>query len=190
MERIGLAAFGQLREAINHPNIQVANVARYLVQSQNVIWWLDTDSVDVRRLLLDYNSLDAVDRDTRLQELSISGSDDALIALCRLARFESNERLSKSAALYLMEHLAEARGEASPTLPRSIVLTIDNANRPATHWLAALAKDLQTGHTDIQTWREFTSQEAALAGKLTDVDSKARALRFYKWAGDWLTLRT
>jgi hypothetical protein len=49
--RIGLPAFSQLREAVNHPKIQIASAARYLVQSQNVVWWLETDSTEVRRLL-------------------------------------------------------------------------------------------------------------------------------------------
>ncbi len=190
LERIGLAAFGQLREAVNHSNIQVANVARYLVQSQNVTWWLDTDSVDVRRLLLDYNSLDVVDRDTRLQELAVSGSEDALIALCRLARFESNERLSKSAALYLMEHLASQRGASSDSLSRSILLTIDQSNRPAAEWLRTVANELQSGQTDLAAWSRSTAAEAELARQTADIDSQIRALRFYKWAGDWLTLRT
>ncbi|MEZ6135321.1 MAG: hypothetical protein R3C53_10465 [Pirellulaceae bacterium] len=206
LERIGLTAFGQLRDAVNHPNIQIASVARYLVQSQNVTWWLDTDSVDVRRLLKDYNMVEGIERDTRLQELSVLGTDDAMIALCRLARFESNEAQSKSAALYLMESLLE--NDATATLPRSILVTIGTANRPATHWLSTLASDLTNAEANIDLWRELTKQETLDVIKQSSIKNPAselninqvdlsgidpaelsRALRFYKWAGDWLRMR-
>ncbi len=192
LERIGLPAFGQLRAAVDHPNIQIASAARYLVQSQNVVWWLETDSVDVRRLLMDYNGLSLVERDTRLQSLSVLGTDDALLALCRLTRFESNEQLSRSAALYLMEAMVEA-DKHSQSLPRSILLALEDAQRPAADWIRALAKHLDGQEVQAAQWKEFVAQEAqsALAGgqqgKLrADPADRARALRFYKWVGNWL----
>ncbi len=104
LERIGLAAFEQLRQASQtHPNAHVARAARYLLDSQDVVWWLETDSLEVRELLTTYNDSTQEDRDTILQQLAEQGTPDALLALCRLTRFESNETRSKSAALYLMQ---------------------------------------------------------------------------------------
>ncbi len=193
--KIGLPAFTQLREAISHPNIQIATAARYLVQSQNVVWWLDTDSTEVRRLLMDYNTLNEVERDTRLNRLARNNSQDALLALCRLARFESNEKLSKSAALYLMETIANSKPDAN--LPRSILVTIEQDERRATQWLRALTKDLLKDETQLDVWKNFAADEAIDAAKLQKAnegrrpiaESNAGALRFNNWVGKWLTSR-
>lgn len=193
--RIGLPAFSQLREAVNHPKIQVASAARYLVQSQNVVWWLETDSTEVRGLLMDYNALNEVERDSRLQRLSLNGTQDALLALCRLARFESNESLSKSAALHLMEAVAKSSPE--PTLPPSILLTIEQDERRSTRWLRTLAEDMQGSATQTDAWKAFAADEAmdavklqeANAGRRPIAESNVGALRFNNWVGKWLTKR-
>ncbi len=193
--RIGLPAFSQLREAVNHPKIQIATDARYLVQSQNVVWWLETDSTEVRRLLMDYNALNEVERDSRLQRLALSGRPDALLALCRLARFESNESLSKSAALYLME--AVVKRSPGPTLPPSILLTIEQDERRAARWLRTLTEDMQGSATQSDRWKAFAADEALDAVKLQEAnegrrpiaESNVGALRFNNWVGKWLTKR-
>lgn len=195
LSRIGLPAFGQLRRATEHPNIQIANAARYIVQSQNVTWWLDTDSAEVRRQLADYNKLNEVDRETRMQRLAEIESDDALLALARLARFESNDRLSKSAAMYLMETLASI--ETQPTLTRSIQVTIGDDQRTATDWLRQLCRELGDSKSDVAAWQSYTESEArdsaelreALRGRRPTAEANAGALRLYRWVGQWLTDR-
>ncbi|MEO8272087.1 MAG: hypothetical protein ABI557_20420, partial [Aureliella sp.] len=133
LERIGLAAFEQLRQAAEgHANVHVALAARYLVESQNVVWWLESDSLEVRELLKNYNESASDDRDTVLLQLSEWSSPDALLALCRLARFESNELRSKSAALYLMQAISKqlkgldpsSRAQKSIELAGSVSLTL------------------------------------------------------------------
>ncbi|MEZ6077477.1 MAG: hypothetical protein R3C56_17955 [Pirellulaceae bacterium] len=51
------------------------------------MWWLETDSLDVRELLKSYNESTSDDRDTVLLQLSERSSPDALLALCRLGAF-------------------------------------------------------------------------------------------------------
>ena len=56
LERIGLPAYEQLRVASEkHPDIEVANSARYIVRSQKVKWHIETDSADVREILASYD---------------------------------------------------------------------------------------------------------------------------------------
>ena len=193
LSRIGLPAFGQLRRAVDHPDIQIATAARYLVQSQNVTWWLETDSSDVRRLLDDYNRLNEVERNTRLQRLAHIGTPDALLALCRLARFESDDELSKSAALHLMERIASAT--PSPSMARSILLTLGDDPRPATEWLKLLSTELEKSSANAEAWRVFAEAESATTAQIRNVMEGRRsiaeinsiALRFYRWVGMWLT---
>ena len=154
LERLGLSAFDQLRQAAEaHPNPQIALAARYLIDSQNVVWWLETDSREVRDLLASYNDAGLTDRDTLLQQLSERGTADALLALGRLARFESNEQLSKSAAVYLMQTVADqlARQALEGTQPRqspthllpSLELTLADSQRTPAVWLRRLMADMR-----------------------------------------------
>lgn len=190
LERIGLAAFAKLREALTNSDIQIANSARYIIESQNVIWWLETDSAAVRRFLFDYNELEFVERETRLQELADWATDDAMLALCRLARFESNNLLSESAALFVMEKIAKQNGVTSEGLPGSILTTIDDSSRPAALWLKSLAGEL-TDSTPVkpETWQSFLKEQQGQIDGPRATQQRVNALRLYKWVGDWFTLR-
>lgn len=172
LEQIGLAAFEQLREAAqNHPDPQIERSARYLIESQKVVWWLESDSIEVRELLKSYNTQTEVDRDSLLQKLADLESDDALLALCRLARFESNELLSKSAALYLMEQLRVLAASDNPTnsnsearvteLTKSLLMTTGEGARPATEWLNTLLEDLQdpAAAAPLEKWKQLLAAE-------------------------------
>ncbi len=217
LERIGLAAFEQLREAaLEHANAHVARAARYLIESQNVVWWLDTDSLEVRDLLKNYNASKNEERDTVLQQLCERGSPDALLALGRLARFESNELRSKSAALYLMQavqHKLQRTDHNSLTeqmgseLAASLRLTLEDSQRPASQWLTALTDDLSalpslpTEH--VERWRTALELELQQAAALTSAQTAASTtinsaqfeqlrtleltLRLARWLGTWIT---
>jgi tetratricopeptide (TPR) repeat protein len=118
-----------------------------------------------------------------------------MLALCRLARFESNESLSKSAALYLMEAVAKSPPE--PTLTPSILLTIEKDQRRAARWLRTLTEDMQGSATQTDAWKAFAADEAIDAAKLQEAnegrrpiaESNVGALRFNNWVGKWLTKR-
>jgi tetratricopeptide (TPR) repeat protein len=189
LERIGLAAFEQLRQAAHtHPRAHIALAARYLIDSQDVVWWVESDSLDVRDLLTTYNDSSPDDRDTALQQLAERGTPDALLALCRLARFESSELRSKSAALYLMQAITtqlarEALGR--PALltaqwPASIQLTLGDSQRMAIQWLRSLMVDLsrlpgttnaastpdsngKLGQLQLDNWHQLIAKEHAEA---------------------------
>ncbi|MCA9156916.1 MAG: hypothetical protein KDA72_01235 [Planctomycetales bacterium] len=217
LERIGLAAFEQLRQAAEeHTNAHVARAARYLIESQNVVWWLETDSLEVRELLKSYNESTGDDRDTVLLQLSERSSPDALLALCRLARFESHELRSKSAALYLMQAISKqlkllappSRAQQSSQLVGSIALTLGDSRRVAAQWLQAFIDDLQNSSkletgpvadSHLARWQELVTREQELATTQPQAASqrsghsfehmrtRAVTLRLYRWLGSWIT---
>lgn len=187
LERIGLAAFEKLRHAAQaNPSAQVARAARYLIDSQNVVWWLESDTPEVRNLLKTYNDPKSDRRESTLQQLSDIGSPDAILALCRLARFESNELRSKSAALYLMQAIAKKLKPLEPQplstdvaqLAGSIDLSLGDSQRAASTWLRALIADLdqisvkvssaegehvggRPDSTSVAAWRTIVDKEMA-----------------------------
>ncbi|GIW97704.1 MAG: hypothetical protein KatS3mg111_1037 [Pirellulaceae bacterium] len=114
LQQLGIDAFEQLQAATKHPNIQIATSARYIIDSQNIVWWLESDSVEVRSYLKDYNNLDEDKRSEKILLLRERGTLDALVALCRLSRYERYETLSKRAALALLSALTDESAAEKP----------------------------------------------------------------------------
>jgi tetratricopeptide (TPR) repeat protein len=188
LDRIGLTAFEQLRQALDHTNAQVALSAEYLLLSQNVVWWLDTDSQEVRERLQDYSSLSSRERQTRLQELAHIGTSDALIALCRIAKFESNEWVSRAAALQLMKVLMKMDGPRVAPLCQSILLVLDTADRTAARWLLTQANHLLGFHlVDTGTWKDFADEMTLEVSQNQRIrgEQKLLVLQYYEWLTEW-----
>jgi tetratricopeptide (TPR) repeat protein len=165
LEQIGLAAFEQLREAAqSHPDPQIERAARYIVKSQDVVWSLETDSVEVRELLKNYNTLEAVERDTLLQQLAEERSADAWLALGRVARYESSDLLSKSAALYLMEGMIDPAKSFDSTLPKSLRITIGPGVRASTRWLNELLEQLTTSPAPSSNNQKSITHSSDISG--------------------------
>ena len=164
--RIGLPAFEQLRQAMFHPNVQIDVAARYIIRSQSVTWWLDTDPLSVRQVLQDYNEQKDTDRETAMQTLANEKSPYALLALCRIARYESSERLSKFAALSLMEALIERIEPSSAKRMVNLVReAMGDSNRPSADWIAAMVDSIERQDSEVERWRELASDEYILLQK-------------------------
>ena len=179
--RIGLPAFEQLRQAMNHPNVQIEVAARYLVRSQSVTWWLDTDPLSVRQVLQDYNELKNEDRETAMQKLASEKTDDAMLALCRITRYESAENLSKCAALYLMETLVDGM-EAKETekLTPHIREAMGDSQRPAAQWVETLVDTIDAGSPNADRWRMVAKLEFMLLEKTPRDTSRSIVMRFHR----------
>ncbi len=179
--RIGLPAFEQLRQAMNHPNVQIEVAARYLVRSQSATWWLDTDPLSVRQVLHDYNELKNEDRETAMQKLASEKTDDAMLALCRITRYESAEKLSKIAALYLMETLVDRMAaKESEKLTPNIRETMGDSQRPGAQWVDTLADTIDEGTPNADRWRLVARLEFMLLEKNPRDTSKSIVMRLHR----------
>ncbi|MEM8735647.1 MAG: hypothetical protein AAGG44_15540, partial [Planctomycetota bacterium] len=158
----GLAAFEQLFEAARDPatNVQIANAANYIIQSQDVVWYLDTDSIDVRGYLTGYDELPQSQREKRIQLLMTDGSDDALLALGRLSRYERFDENSQTAAIALLMALAE-REQVGVDVWQPLRDTIGDSSRTAAKWISTAIGDLQSGAPDLEAWKKFATEQAA-----------------------------
>ncbi|GAB5406548.1 MAG: hypothetical protein Aurels2KO_47790 [Aureliella sp.] len=206
---IGLPAFEKLRLAANlDPNPEVARAARYLLDSQQVRWSLETDSIQVRDVVEHYNTVDEADRRTRFKQLAAIGSSDALFALVRFARFESDEVLSQFATLELVGQLTEtfskndideaARTDSSQTtreLLRGIREQITGSQRESTRWLGAFCREaelliegkLPRPSLPTDQWERAASD---LSGRIKAEESdpgRQLAIDFHFWLGRWVS---
>ncbi len=173
LEGYGLLAFDGLREAQSHPNSEISATARFLLGSLRVLWASDTDSPDVRDLLQDYGFQEPNERKTRLQMLANRPLDESLSALVRIARFETDLRLGREAALLVLAHADHAK-LSEPKRQASLIREVIGGNTsPASDWLRALADELDSGQVDIARWQGLIRDEEQRlkSGAGRDVDA-------------------
>ncbi|MFK7735793.1 MAG: hypothetical protein AB8B50_07190 [Pirellulaceae bacterium] len=160
LQQLGLQAFEQLRAAALDPDtpVQIADAANYLVQSQSVVWYLDTDSLDVRNYLQDYDSQQGQNREARIQMLRTLGTDDAVMALCRLARYERYESVSKAAGLSILKHFVDSK-VVDERLRNSMEKALGNSVRPSVQWILQALRDQGSGSPDLGQWKSFAGEQ-------------------------------
>lgn len=186
LQQLGLAAFEQLRLATNHPNIQIADRAAYINASQQVTWWLDGDSAEVRSYLRDYSTLDPDRRAHSIMMLGQHDKPDSWLALCRLARFDHVEYSSRLAALALLENIAN-HSNFSVDEQSSIRSAIGTSSRLGVKWLSQAMQDLEQNNADIDAWLALIDEESTHDGEASNAaQNKALRRNFYKWLWIWL----
>ncbi|MCM2374219.1 hypothetical protein NB063_26685 [Rhodopirellula sp. ICT_H3.1] len=175
--RIGLAAFDQLREARNHPDNEVAIVARRLTSGLRVQWSTPSDSAEARELLSEYGSHSVSQRRGRIDSLAELPRRDAFSPLLRLARFETEPVLARAAALALMgletrkhsqtldlvsdgstkthEAVEEDRDDFEAS---QIEDTLRGQDRISSLWLMQYAADLRHGRLETHAWGDLIKQ--------------------------------
>jgi len=113
---MGFDAFDALTVAEHHEDIEIAARARYLLRLLEVHWIDEDDPHEVQELLTEFDQLDIPARREQMRQLAALPEDKGLEALCRLARFQRNELLSKWAALLVIEqHSGHEQWESLPT---------------------------------------------------------------------------
>jgi hypothetical protein len=187
---LGLAAFEQLRKAHFHPNVQVAETARYLLKSQNVIWWLDTDPHSIRQLLQDYNQSSVVERETAIQRLGLEKSIEARAALVRLARYEVSETASKQAALALLKALTnDNHADQNKDFQSKIREAVGESDRTACQWLLTFADGADLGSFLSDRWQILADEEYQLLQRKKEESSRSIVTSLYRWIGETLANR-
>ena len=167
LEKFGLLAFESLRAAELHANVEIAHSATYLLESMQVDWSLPSDSFEVQRLLKDYNEMQLRNKIDALQRLARLERADACVALLRLMRYEKDEKISKSAGLYVMENAIDAlhsEDGTKSTIPWKLLITegATESSRATAAWLLTLADQLDAATIPVDVWQKHISQERML----------------------------
>jgi hypothetical protein len=159
--QIGLPAFDALQAAQFHRDLEIGLRAKYLVGSSQVAWAKDDDPPEVKSILKDYGQLPEVERKTRIERLGLLDNRQGWPALCRLARYEREERLSKQAALAIItrEELPAVGGMAAA---KSLQLGAGDSRRQASLWLRAYARWLNEPETIVSEWTRLVHAEFEL----------------------------
>lgn len=159
LQRIGLEAFDQLHLAQFHPDSEIALSARFLISSLQVSWSKETDPPDVRDTLLEYGGLSEADRESRIDRLAEFPNRAGLAALVRITSFERSLRLSRHAALALMQQKMDSDASMRRRNSEQILEILGDNDRQAADWLRAYAEDLVTGEYSQQRWRQLIEDQ-------------------------------
>lgn len=163
--QIGLPAFDALQQAQDHSDLEIGLRAKYLIGSAQVSWARDDDPPEVKSLLNGYGQLSKDEQKTRIERLGLLEGRQGWPALCRLARYESDERHSKQAALAIIARdepplLAEAAQAA-----KVLQLGAGESRRQASQWLRAYARWLNEPETIVSEWTRIVTAEFELIGE-------------------------
>lgn len=165
LAEIGLPAFDALQQAQNHPDLEIALRAKYLVGSAQVSWARDDDAPEVKSLLKEYGQLPEEERKTRIERLGLLENCHGWPALCRLARYERDEPLSKQAALAIIAREEPPAATEAEAAVKLLQLGAGDSRRQASQWLRAYARWLSEPETIVSEWTRIVVAEFELIGE-------------------------
>jgi tetratricopeptide (TPR) repeat protein len=147
LSTMGFDAYEALNAAVSNDDLEISTRANYLLKLMRVEWTEPSDSREVKRILKGYEMLDPSNRQSRIHSLAVVPDGKAFPALCRLARYEKTNLLSKQAAMALLKSTPEGAPPSGQNV-NAIRKVLDQSNRPAVLWINAwllLGRDSQRG---------------------------------------------
>lgn len=190
LRSLGLAAFDALNAAQDSDDIEVAVRARYLLRSLPIHWAEETDVLEVKEILRGYDDKSEDERRNLMEQLSKLPARQGVPALCRLARFEPSDLLSKRAALWVMHQPRSAIADENRTLRSMILKVIGRSRRETAHWLRTYVDTLADPEATLAAWDEISQKERRIQ-QLTPERTSIEIVRdLLRWQADLLnTLR-
>lgn len=155
LQTLGLVAFDALNDALESDDLEIALRAEYLLRSMSVDWYSPNDPALMKQLLTDYGIQTEKDRQSRIESLAKMSEGNVLRALCRLARFETSARLSKTAALHAMKLKPENPDRSAAAILR----LLGPSKRPGADWLRIYSRQLSDGPKVLAQWNDVIRKE-------------------------------
>lgn len=173
---MGLEAFDELHAAQRHPDIEVEMAARYLVSSLIVSWSKDSDHEDVQETLKEYGAQNEVERLSRIGRLASLGIEKSLPAMVRLARFETSDRLSRQAALKLMELPTDLDSNLLDRYGKQVVVGLADCERESADWLRVYATDLRDRTYSSDQWNDLIKKQRTKIDSASDASASSESV--------------
>jgi len=187
LERLGLQAFDALYQAQSNKDVEIKYRARYLVRSVRVNWSRDDDTAEVKRILHAYGAQARGERFSRMARLSNLENGEGVTALCRLARFEADDQLSKRAALMVLNAEAPSDPTKRTEFSRRILTVVIRSKTPGAQWLQAYAATLKSGLEVAPQWERLCREENEYVAKVEgDLVNREIYRDLLRWRAEWL----
>ena len=186
LRRLGVAAFDALIEAQDHDDIEIASRARYLVRSIPIRWTMGQDASEVKSLMRNYAEASRVDRRSRMQQLATLPNSEGVAALCRIVRFETDNLLSKEAALLVLQHTAPSLEVRRQSLADRVNSTLGTSRRPGAAWLRTYTLTLQDPSSSLAEWEQLSRREELVAAESPQDTSPEIVRDLLRWQSNLL----
>ena len=161
LAKLGFEAFEALSEAQSHQEIEIAQRAKYLILSMRINWTWDEDPPAVKTILKGYEQQGNDRRVMSMNALAQLEDGQGIEALCRLARFERTDELSKQAAMLVIANAPREKKERVRHRT-TIRTTLGPSKRPGTLWLRVYADWLHEPAAALDAWDRVVSDERQL----------------------------
>ncbi|BBO36003.1 hypothetical protein [Lacipirellula parvula] len=157
--RLGPGIHDQLKLAEQNDDLEIAERAKYILQSMRVEWIQPQDSQEVRRALSRFGDLSADEKQSRIRTLAELPKGQGLPALCRIARLDHAPKISRNAAVALLD--AELTPEETAAIADACRQELQTIDRPATEWIGLWLQEQKDRQATLAAW-----------GKAIDVEQK------------------
>ena len=173
LARLGLEAFESLAAAKDSDDTEIATQARYLVRQIRIEWVRPTDPAEIGAILKDYEGQGPADRLARINQIATLTERPnlalaALEWLCRLARFEESQLLSKEAALKAIGQSVPSDGKKLDEHFATIARAVTRSRRPAALWLKAYVLEHTAPPAAAVEWEKLIAAEEQAIDKLSE----------------------
>lgn len=176
LSTLGLVAFDQLLLAADDNDPEVAAASQRLLETMTVRWTRPGDPPEVRRLLQSYGEYNDRRRREAVAVLARLPDQLGVDALARIARFEPSERLSREAALRLIEPAFSGWDARRTMAARDYVIPLERiaalkaaeqelvdeygeSQRAAGRWLRLIVEQADNPAATIDRWRDVLDAE-------------------------------
>jgi tetratricopeptide (TPR) repeat protein len=186
LRRLGLLAFDALHQAQYNEDIEISLRSRYLLRSMAIRWFRDDDPLETKELLRGYEDKPADERRNLMEQLAKLPEHQGLAALCRLARFESSNTLSKRAALLVMQQPPASEAAVSTRIAELIRREVGLSQREAAEWLRTYVGTLAQAGDSFDAWERIRRHEEDLFQKTPEKTSLDIVRDLLRWEAELL----
>lgn len=181
LRQLGLIAFDALHKAQASDDLEISLRSRYLLRSMTIRWFREDDPLEAKDLLRGYELKAADERRNLMDQLAKLHDSLGLAALCRLARFEASNTLSKRAALLILQFSSATDPLVKPRLTETIQREVGLSQREAAEWLRTYVTTLAQPEGTLATWERLGRQEEELFQKTPERTSLDIVRDLLRW---------
>ena len=177
----GLYAFDKLHLAQHHDDIEISKRAMFLIGSIRIPWTVRTDGPEVRVILSGYADKNSEDRKSHMQRLAALNDYLGIAALSRMVRYESSNRLSRFAALLIMNQVVPTDVTRSKELVTELEGLHSESSRVGARWVQAYALSLKSPQKSVDAWDKITRDEEVLLATFPNQSSRRLLRNLLRW---------
>jgi tetratricopeptide (TPR) repeat protein len=163
IRKIGPEAFDRLHAATENSDPEIAASASYLLRQIAVRWTRSDDTAAVRRLMRGFSDQEDAERQRNIHSLAEMPGGEGVPALCRVARFDREPRLSRLAAMSIIQIGDDDVAAKSRDLainPAIFDRELGESVRPPVEWLRQFQIQLQDPAQSVAGWQQLIDEES------------------------------